>query len=59
MYHMRPKTLNFEQLFQQNKQELMEDKRELSQIEVRLEKRQSDSVMLKKERAQNKILQSE
>ncbi|AVQ98883.1 FbpB family small basic protein [Oceanobacillus sp. M65] len=56
---MRPKTLNFEQLFQQNKQELMEDKRELSQIEVRLEKRQSDSVMLKKERAQNKTLQSE
>jgi Fur-regulated basic protein B len=56
---MRPKTLNFEQLFQQNKQELMEDKRELSQIEVRLEKRQSDNVILKKERAQNKTFQSE
>lgn len=49
---MRPKTLNFERLFQQNKQELLRDKRELSVIESRLESRQSEKVALKKELSQ-------
>jgi hypothetical protein len=37
---MRPKSLNFEQLVQQNKQELMEDEKSISRIEMRLEKKQ-------------------
>ncbi|WP_084157550.1 FbpB family small basic protein [Oceanobacillus manasiensis] len=53
---MRPKTLNFEQLFQQNKQELLDDEREISQIELRLEKRQSDKVLQKKKLEQNNPL---
>ncbi|GAB3059572.1 FbpB family small basic protein [Virgibacillus ainsalahensis] len=41
---MRPKSLNFEQLVQQNKQALLEDEKQLSKIELRLEKRQTDLV---------------
>lgn len=37
---MRPRSLNFEQLVQQNKQELMEDEKIISKVEARLEKRQ-------------------
>jgi len=37
---LRPKTLNFEQLVQQNKQELLKDENSISKIEMRLEKRQ-------------------
>ncbi|WP_404459107.1 FbpB family small basic protein [Oceanobacillus kapialis] len=55
---MRPKTLNFEQLFQLNKQELMQDKKQLSQIEIRLEKRQSINGALGKEPEQNKPFQA-
>jgi hypothetical protein len=40
---MRPKTLNFEQLVQQNKQELMRDEKSISSIEMRLEKRQEEA----------------
>ncbi|MFD1849821.1 FbpB family small basic protein [Oceanobacillus bengalensis] len=39
---MRPKALNFEKLVQQNKQELLGDKRRISQIELRLEKKHTD-----------------
>lgn len=40
---MRPiKYQNFEDLVQQNKQELLKDENELEQIELRLEKKQSD-----------------
>ncbi|MFB4169508.1 FbpB family small basic protein [Virgibacillus sp. JSM 102003] len=40
---MRPiKYQNFEELVQQNKQELLRDENELEQIELRLEKKQSD-----------------
>ncbi|SDQ65266.1 Fur-regulated basic protein B [Virgibacillus subterraneus] len=40
---MRPiKYQNFEDLVQQNKQELLRDENELEQIELRLEKKQSD-----------------
>jgi len=42
---MRPKTLNFEQLVKQNKQELLNDEERITQIEVRLEKRQEAFVM--------------
>lgn len=40
---MRPKSLNFEQLVQQNKRELLEDEKSLSQLEMRLDKKQSDA----------------
>ncbi|GAB3793041.1 FbpB family small basic protein [Virgibacillus kimchii] len=39
---MRPKSLNFEQLVQQNKQELLKDEKSISNIEMRLEKRQEE-----------------
>lgn len=45
---MRPKTLNFEQLVNQNKQELLSDEQRISQIEMRLEKKQTDLVMKKR-----------
>ncbi|GAB3068391.1 FbpB family small basic protein [Virgibacillus ainsalahensis] len=37
---MRPKSLNFEQLVQQNKQELLDDEKRINQIELRLKKKQ-------------------
>lgn len=36
---MRPKYQSFEELVKQNKQELLEDDKELRQIELRLEKK--------------------
>ena len=42
---MRPKTLNFEQLVQQNKQELMRDEKSISNIEMRVEKRQAEAAL--------------
>ena len=39
---MRPKTLNFEQLVDENRQELLEDEKRVSQIEIRLEKKQAE-----------------
>ncbi|MFC3040541.1 FbpB family small basic protein [Virgibacillus xinjiangensis] len=38
----RSNRLDFEQLVQENKQELLEDEKQLSQIEKRLEKRQEE-----------------
>ncbi|ASN05927.1 FbpB family small basic protein [Virgibacillus necropolis] len=38
---MRPKTQNFEDLVKQYKQELLSDEKELSQIEIRLENKQT------------------
>ncbi|UJL47782.1 FbpB family small basic protein [Virgibacillus sp. NKC19-16] len=40
---MRPKSLNFEQLVQQNKRELLDDEKSLSQLEMRLDKKQADA----------------
>ncbi|WP_373895863.1 FbpB family small basic protein [Virgibacillus natechei] len=40
---MRPKSLNFEQLVQQNKRELLDDEKSLSQLEIKLEKKQADA----------------
>lgn len=37
---MRPKYQRFEELVKQNKQELLEDEKQLKQIEIRLEKKQ-------------------
>ncbi|MFC4024265.1 FbpB family small basic protein [Oceanobacillus longus] len=37
---MRPKSLNFEQLVKQNRQELLNDEESITQIELRLEKKQ-------------------
>lgn len=37
---MRPKKLRFEQLVHQNKQEILNDKNKMKQIELRLEKKQ-------------------
>ncbi|GIO21424.1 FbpB family small basic protein [Oceanobacillus sp. J11TS1] len=37
---MRPKTLNFEQLVDLNRQELLNDEKRISQIEEKLEKKQ-------------------
>ncbi|RLL45173.1 FbpB family small basic protein [Oceanobacillus piezotolerans] len=50
---MRPKTLNYEQLVKQNKQELMEDETSIRQIEMRLEKKHRD-LMLNKRKSSNK-----
>jgi hypothetical protein len=41
VYMMRPKTLTFEQLVNENRQELLEDEKRISQIEIRLEKKQT------------------
>ncbi|MBP1968269.1 hypothetical protein J2Z83_000361 [Virgibacillus natechei] len=38
---MRPRSLNFEQLVMQNKRELLDDKESISEIEIRLEKKQA------------------
>ncbi|GAA0446819.1 MAG: FbpB family small basic protein [Bacillota bacterium] len=48
---MRPKTLNFEQLVKQNKQELLDDKKSISQIETRLEMKQMKLVQNKRKKA--------
>lgn len=40
--NMRRKTLNFEQLVNQNRQELLEDEKKITQIEMRLEKKKTD-----------------
>ncbi|GIO20576.1 hypothetical protein J18TS1_36760 [Oceanobacillus oncorhynchi subsp. incaldanensis] len=37
---MRPKTLNFEQLVDSNRQELLNDAKRIAQIEEKLEKKQ-------------------
>ncbi|RKQ37972.1 FbpB family small basic protein [Oceanobacillus halophilus] len=44
---MRARSINFEQLVQQNKQEILEDKKRIKQIEMRLEKKQEDLVKRK------------
>ncbi|RDW18406.1 FbpB family small basic protein [Oceanobacillus arenosus] len=41
---MRPRALNFDQLVKQNKQELLEDEKKITQIELRLEKKHRDLV---------------
>lgn len=41
---MRPKYLNFEDLVLQNKEDLLADKRKVEQLEMRLEKKQFDSI---------------
>ncbi|WP_087973096.1 FbpB family small basic protein [Oceanobacillus rekensis] len=45
---MRPKSLNFEQLVKENRQELLNDKESISRIEMRLEKKQE--VLVSKQR---------
>lgn len=40
---MRPKSLNFDQLVQQNKNEILKDEKQISEIEQRLEKKQEDT----------------
>ncbi|WP_077324120.1 FbpB family small basic protein [Virgibacillus siamensis] len=39
---MRRKNLNFEQLVNQNRKELLEDKEKITRLEIRLEKKQTD-----------------
>ncbi|WP_100011118.1 FbpB family small basic protein [Lentibacillus sediminis] len=39
---MRPKSLNFDELVERNKQELLRDEKEISQLELNLEKKQSE-----------------
>jgi len=45
---MRPKTLRFEQLVSQNKQELLNDEKSIKQIELRLERKQEALVEQKR-----------
>ncbi|PAV28784.1 FbpB family small basic protein [Virgibacillus profundi] len=45
---MRPKTMNFEQLVNQNKQDLLNDEVRISQIEMRLEKKQAELALQKR-----------
>jgi hypothetical protein len=42
---MRPKSLNFEQLVKENRQELLNDEKSISRIEMRLEKKQEALVL--------------
>lgn len=51
---MRPKTLRFEQLVNQNKQELLNDENSISQIELRLEKKQEALVEQKRKESESK-----
>lgn len=46
---MRPKYLNFEQLVNQNRQELLNDENEINEIELRLERRQAELVANKRQ----------
>lgn len=48
---MRPKSLNFEQLVNQNRQELLEDEKRITQIEKNLEKKQTDLTSAKQKKA--------
>ncbi|WP_174613088.1 FbpB family small basic protein [Virgibacillus ihumii] len=45
---MRPKYQRFEELVKQNKQELLEDEKQLKQIELRLEKKREKNSKEKK-----------
>ncbi|MFC3039914.1 FbpB family small basic protein [Virgibacillus xinjiangensis] len=46
---MRPKSLNFEQLVQKNKEELLDNEKEITKIEMRLERRQEELVKEKQD----------
>lgn len=50
VYYMRPRSLNFEQLVNQNRQELLEDEKRISQIEIRLEKKQAELTTAKRKK---------
>ncbi len=50
VYHMRPKTLNFEQLVKKNKQELLEDEHSITRIEKKLESKQIELVEKKRDK---------
>ena len=50
---MRPKTLSFEQLVKQNKQELLEDGNSISRIERKLENRKMG--LVKKKQAKKEV----
>ncbi|WP_085992534.1 FbpB family small basic protein [Oceanobacillus senegalensis] len=52
---MRPKTLNFEQLVKQNKQELLKDEMSIKQIELRLEKKHNKYLLQKKRSDSDKL----
>ncbi|MBU8791701.1 FbpB family small basic protein [Oceanobacillus caeni] len=52
---MRPKTLNFEQLVEQNKQELLDDEKRIQQIELRLEKKHKELLKSKRKRNQDEM----
>ncbi|TQS75724.1 FbpB family small basic protein [Ornithinibacillus gellani] len=45
---MRRRLSKYEQLVQQNKQDLLRDEKKIAQIELRLEKRQTDLVKKKR-----------
>lgn len=47
---MRPKIQTFDELVTQNKEELMQDQKSISQIETRLEKKQTKLVQAKQKR---------
>lgn len=48
MFTLRPKTLNYEQLVNENRQELLDDEKKITQIEMRLEKKQTDLTKAKR-----------
>jgi len=52
---MRPKTLRFEQLVRQNKQEILNDEHRMRQIEHRLEKKQEE--LIEKQRRRESEMQ--
>ncbi|GLO65834.1 MULTISPECIES: FbpB family small basic protein [Oceanobacillus] len=47
---MRPKALDFEQLVNQNKQELLNDEESITQIELRLENKQEAIVLAERQK---------
>lgn len=47
---MRGNVFNFEQLYKENKKELLEDEDKVEQLELRLERRQANLVAAKRNR---------
>lgn len=44
---MRPRSLNFDRLVQKNKNEILKDEKQISEIEHRLEKKHEDATQQK------------
>ncbi|MHA6252036.1 FbpB family small basic protein [Oceanobacillus sp. CAU 1775] len=52
---MRPKRLNYDQLVDQNIQDILKDENRIDQLEMRLEKRHEASALKHREQTDNKV----